>query len=44
MIRMTQTKWSLTLQKQQTGLSTKGLKNPDAWWNQTKEADEKNCK
>ncbi|PGT51015.1 hypothetical protein COD13_25635 [Priestia megaterium] len=36
-----QTKWSLTIQKQQIDLSTKDLKNPDAWWNQTKEADEK---
>ena len=36
-----QTKWSLTIQKQQIDLSAKDLKNPDAWWNQTKEADEK---
>src|SRR6478735_1993516 len=36
-----QTKWSLTVQKQQIDLSTKDLKNPDAWWSQTKEADEK---
>ena len=36
-----QTKWSLTIQKQQIDLSTKDLKNPDAWWSQTKEADEK---
>ncbi|MGI1812059.1 SpoIID/LytB domain-containing protein [Priestia sp. TGN 0903] len=36
-----QTKWSVTIQKQQIDLSTKDLKNPDAWWNQTKEADEK---
>ncbi|MGG0031186.1 SpoIID/LytB domain-containing protein [Priestia megaterium] len=36
-----QTKWSVTTQKQQIDLSTKDLKNPDAWWSQTKEADEK---
>ncbi|MED3941475.1 SpoIID/LytB domain-containing protein [Priestia megaterium] len=36
-----QTKWSLTIQKQQIDLSTKDLKNPDIWWSQTKEADEK---
>ncbi|MED4236374.1 SpoIID/LytB domain-containing protein [Priestia megaterium] len=36
-----QTKWSLTIQKQQIDLSTKDLKNPDAWWSQTKEVDEK---
>ncbi|MDC7763001.1 SpoIID/LytB domain-containing protein [Priestia aryabhattai] len=36
-----QTKWSLTVQKQQIDLSTKDLKNPDSWWSQTKEADEK---
>ncbi|WP_340597921.1 SpoIID/LytB domain-containing protein [Priestia megaterium] len=36
-----QTKWSVTIQKQQINLSTKDLKNPDAWWSQTKEADEK---
>jgi len=36
-----QTKWSLTIQKQQIELSAKDLKNPDAWWSQTKEADEK---
>lgn len=36
-----QTKWSLTVQKQQIDLSAKDLKNPDAWWSQTKEADEK---
>ncbi|MEN3780823.1 SpoIID/LytB domain-containing protein [Priestia megaterium] len=36
-----QTKWSLTIQKQQIDLSTRDLKNPDAWWSQTKEADEK---
>ncbi|MED5119483.1 SpoIID/LytB domain-containing protein [Priestia megaterium] len=36
-----QTKWSLTVQKQQIDLSTKDLKNPNSWWSQTKEADEK---
>jgi SpoIID/LytB domain protein len=36
-----QTKWSLTIQKEQIDLSTKDLKNPDVWWNQTKEKDEK---
>ncbi len=36
-----QTKWSLTIQKQQIDLSTKDLKNLDGWWSQTKEADEK---
>lgn len=36
-----QTKWSVTIQKQQIDLSTKDLKNPDAWWSQTKESDEK---
>ncbi len=36
-----QTKWSLTVQKQQIDLYIKDLKNPDAWWSQTKEADEK---
>ncbi|WP_099330689.1 SpoIID/LytB domain-containing protein [Priestia aryabhattai] len=36
-----QTKWSLTVQKQQIDLSTKNLKNPNSWWSQTKEADEK---
>ncbi|NGY75624.1 hypothetical protein F6Y02_02315 [Bacillus megaterium] len=36
-----QTKWSLTIQKQQIDLSTKDLKSPDAWWSQTKEVDEK---
>ncbi|MHC8970666.1 SpoIID/LytB domain-containing protein [Priestia aryabhattai] len=36
-----QTKWTLTLQKQQIDLSNKDLKNPNAWWNETKEADEK---
>ncbi|WP_394531500.1 hypothetical protein C1N83_17335 [Priestia aryabhattai] len=36
-----QTKWSLTVQKQQIDLSTKDLKKPNSWWSQTKEADEK---
>ncbi|MDI3092395.1 hypothetical protein QJ133_14815 [Priestia megaterium] len=36
-----QIKWVLTLQKQHIDLSIKDLKKTDAWWNQTKEADEK---
>lgn len=33
------TAWQFTIKKQQMNLSALDLKNPSAWWNQTKEAD-----